>query len=448
MLSMIDTAVVNVAVPDIARQLGSPLGTVQWTVSTYLLALAAGQAGTAWLARRFGTLRAYTASVAVFSVASLLCGLAPGMSLLIAARAVQGVSGAPLVPLALGLLLGRGGARERIPASAGLMLFAAPACGPALGGLLVGSFGWRSIFLINPFVGLAALLCLAFAAPRGLGAPGDRHARLDAVGLVIFAAGLAFATFGASQGAQKGWLSTASLPWWTVGLLLIGAYAGWARHLSGRAGPPPAVNLDLLRSRMRVLALALVAVTSVVLYAVLFIAPVYLQQIQGHSAELAGLVLLPQGVVMGLASALGNAIVERGKSRPALVARSVTGGLALLALFTLGLLMLGVSTAPWLTAVLLCGRGIAIGLTTQPLTLMLLGDLDQEGQADANTVFTITQRLAGSFGVALLTAYFTGRARVTGSTILALHDSALVMSLIAAAGVVGSFWLHGRETPR
>jgi predicted MFS family arabinose efflux permease len=180
----------------------------------------------------------------------------------------------------------------------------------------------------------------------------------------------------------------------------------------------------------------------------LFLAPVFLQQVQRHSAEIAGLALLPQGVVMGLASALGNRIVERGKTQPALVTASIVGGMGLLALFTLGFLLLDVSTAIWITAALLCGRGVAIGLTTQPLTLMLLGDLDREGQADANTIFTMTQRLAGSFGVALLTAYFAGRTRALGSPVPALHDSALLLSGIAAVGAVGALLLARAQERR
>jgi EmrB/QacA subfamily drug resistance transporter len=443
MLSMIDTAVVNVAVPSIARELQSSLSTVQWTVSSYLLALAAGQAGTAWIARRFGILRAYTASIVLFTMASMACALAPNMGILILGRIAQGLGGAPLVPLALGLLLGRDGERQRIPASAGLMLFAAPALGPALGGLLVSGFGWRSIFLINPIIGLIALLGVTAARRRGMGTPGDTHAALDGVGVVILAAGLALATYGASQGAEQGWLSVASLPWWAVGLLLLIIYGRWTTHLSIGPGPSPAVNLALLRSGKRILALSLVAITSSVLYSVLFIAPVFLQEVQHHSAGIAGLALLPQGVVMGLASALGNRIVERGKERPGLVAASIVAGMGLLALFTLGLVLLQATTALWLTAALLCGRGIAIGLTTQPLTLMLLGNLDPAEQADANTLFSATQRLAGSFGVALFTAYFTHRAQATGSPILALHDSALVMSAVAVVGAVGGLWLPG-----
>ena len=340
------------------------------------------------------------------------------------------------MPLALGLLLGRDGERQRIPVSAGLILFAAPALGPALGGLLVSSFGWRSIFVINPIVGLVALVGVQAARRRGMGRPGDSNAVLDGVGVVILAAGLALATYGASEGAEQGWLTAASLPWWALGLLLLMVYGRWAEWLARRPGRPPAVNLALLRSGRRVLALGLVAITSSVLYSVLFIAPIFLQQVQHHSAEVAGLALLPQGVVMGLASAFGNRIVARGKERPALITASIVGGMALLALFSAGLVLLEASTALWLTAALLCGRGVAIGLTTQPLTLMLLGNLDPAEQADANTLFSATQRLAGSFGVALFTAYFTGQARATGSPILALHESAIVLSVAAVVAPV------------
>jgi hypothetical protein len=109
--------------------------------------------------------------------------------------------------------------------------------------------------------------------------------------------------------------------------------------------------------------------------------------------------------------------------------------------FSVGLVVLEAHTALWVTAALLCGRGIAIGLTTQPLTLMLLGNLDPAEQADANTLFAATQRLAGSFGVALFTAYFTDQTRATGSPILALHQSAIVLGVAAIVGALGGLWL-------
>jgi MFS family permease len=483
MLSMIDSSVVNVAVPVIVTDLHTTLATAAWTLSGYLLGLACGLAASPWLARRFGTLPAYRAALIGFVAASAACALAPGIGLLIIARVVQGLAGAPMVPLAMGLLLGREGTARTMPASAGLMLFAAPALGPALGGLLLSAFGWRSVFLVNLPVGAAALagmLALGRAVRRApeRGGPfaerGDPAARLDLPGLILLAAGLGLATYGASQGPARGWLSAAAAPAWAGGLALVGAYLLWYRarpagarpsgarpsgarpggapargRRLGRAGVPPAVNLSVLGAPHRALTLALACAASVVLFAVLFLAPVYLQDIQHASTLVTGLVLLPQGVVMGLASWLGNVVVQRGEDRPALLAWSVCGGLALLAVATLGMMLLGAGTPPWVTAVALCGRGVALGLTIQPLIRELLGDLDAAQLPDANTLFSISERMAGSFGIALLATFFAAETRSTGQPLTAFHDCALVLAAAAAAGALAALALpRGRDQAR
>ena len=147
LLSMLDSSIVTVAVEPIARELHAGLTTVQWAVSGYLLALGAGLAGTAYLARRCGTLPVYRTSVIAFTLASAMCALAPDAAALIAARVVQGLVAAPLVPLAMSMLLGRGpeggggnGSRSISPL-AGIMLFLGPALGPTVGGALIGVAG-------------------------------------------------------------------------------------------------------------------------------------------------------------------------------------------------------------------------------------------------------------------------------------------------------------------
>ena len=197
MLSMIDSSVVNVAVPSIVAGLHTSLGTAAWAVSGYLLGLACGLPATPWLARRYGTLPAYGAALLAFTLASAACALVPDVRLLIGARVVQGLVGAPMVPLAMSLILDpRRGARS-MPASAGIVLFAAPALGPAFGGLLISGLGWRSVFLINLPIGL---LALAGVRTARWAAPGrsDPRARLDGPGLVLLAAGLGLATYGTS----------------------------------------------------------------------------------------------------------------------------------------------------------------------------------------------------------------------------------------------------------
>jgi len=444
MLSMIDSSVVNIAVPDIVTSLHTSLGTAAWTVSGYLLGLAAGLAITPWLARRFGTLPAYQAALAGFIAASACCALAPTVGVLIATRVLQGLAGAPMVPLAMGLLLGRNNGARTMPVSAGLLLFAAPALGPAIGGLLISEFGWRSVFLINLPVGIAAWAGVQ-PTRRALAGAGDCGAHLDLAGLLLLAAGLGLATYGASQGPDRGWLSAAAAPPWTGGLVLLTAYLLWARRRVGRRARPPAVNLSLLASPLRSVTLALACVASVVLFAVLFLAPVFLQDVQHRSATVTGLVLLPQGIVMGLASWLGNTVVERGRARPAVIAYSVSAGLALLAASTAGLALLTAQTPAWLTATALCGRGVALGLTVQPLVLALLGDLDDARMPDANTLFNIAERLSGSFGIALLATFYAARTEVTGSAVTALHECALLLAAVSAGGALAALALRGRR---
>ena len=463
MLSMIDSSVVNVAVPVIVRGLHTTLDTAAWAVSGYLLGLACGLAATPWLARRFGTLPAYTAAMAAFTLASAACALVPTVGLLIAARVAQGLAGAPMVPLAMSLILDpRRGARS-MPASAGIVLFAAPALGPAIGGLLISAFGWRSVFLINLPVGLLALAAVR-SARSAVPGRGDRGARLDLPGLVLLAAGLGLATYGASQGPAHGWLSAESAPLWAAGLALVAGYvlreraAGGTRRAAGgtrrAAGgtqrvkggtrrAPAAVNLSLLASPRRALTLALACITSVVLFAVLFLAPVFLQQVQHHSTTVTGLVLLPQGVVMGLASWLGSGLIERGKARPSVITVSVVGGLALLTASTLGLLLLTPTTPVWVTTALLCGRGVALGLTIQPLVMAFLAGVGQARMPDANTLFNIAERLSGSFGIALLATLYASRAAATGDPVTAFRDCALVLTLAAAVGAVAAACNHG-----
>jgi EmrB/QacA subfamily drug resistance transporter len=437
MLSMVDSSVVNVAVPVIVTDLHSTLATAAWALSGYLLGLACGLAASPWLARRFGTMPAYTAALAGFVLASAACAVVPSVGLLVAARVVQGLLGAPMVPLAMGLLLGQDGAARSMPPSAGIMLFAAPALGPALGGLLIGTFGWRSVFLINVPVGLAALAGLRLLRRARGGPPGDPSARLDLPGLVLLSAGLGLATYGASQGPGHGWLSAASAPAWLGGLALIGGYLLWYR---GRG--TPAVNLSVLGAPRRALTLALACVASVVLFSVLFLAPVYLQDIQHRTTGVTGLALLPQGVVMGLASWLGSVLIERGRARPALIVGSVVGGLALLALATLAMLLLSPTTPVWASAALFCGRGVALGLTVQPLVMELVGDLPADKLPDANTLFSITERLSGSFGIALLATYYAQRVRITGLPIAAFHDCAVWLAAASAAGALAALGLR------
>ena len=425
-LTMVDSNIVNVAIPDIARELRTPLGTAQWVVSGYLLALAAMLAGTAFLARRFGTRRVYLASLLCFALTSALCALAPSIEVLVAARALQGAAGAPLVPLAMSMLLGGQGAARRMPAAAGVLLFLAPAVGPTIGGVLILLAGWPAIFMVNvPFALLGFLGMRQAALPQE---EQNTRAPFDPVGLALLASGLALAVYGAAQGPVVGWLSVGAWPFWATGMALLAIYTRWSALRAH-----PAVDLHLLRHASTALAVCLSSLASVVMFAMLFLIPVFLQNVQGLSPFQAGLVLLPQGLVTGIGTVVG----ERAPARFG-VRYSVALGMAILAVCTAPLLFVRSDTPAWYIAALLCGRGLALGLTIQPLLHSMLGDLDTSQMADATTLFNMAQRLAGSIGIALLATFFAlaGFTQVIG-----------LLVVLAVVGIAGALLLQEVRTP-
>jgi len=433
LLSMLDASIVNVAVAPIARQLHAPLTLVGWAVSGYLLALGVGLAATSWLARRFGTLPVYTASVLVFTAASACCAAVPDVRLLIAARLAQGLAGAPLVPLAMSMLLGGAGGARTVSPVADMLLFLAPALGPTAGGGLIAAFGWRSIFLVNVPIGLAAAITARHIPAQR--APGRAPtAPLDATGLVLLAAGLTGVLLGASQGGSAGWARPATWVPLAIGSLLLAGYAGRAaRH------PHPVLDLALLRRRTPALGMLLCAAASVVAFAAVFVLPVFAQAVQGHSAAATGLALLPQGIITGLGTVLGQKLLSRVSIRATVVA-----GFTILAVASLGLLAITATTPLPVTAAILAGRAAAIGLVITPLLDAITGTLRPTQLGDANTVFNICQRIAGALGIGLITALFAAGARIHGP-VPALHATGLLLVATAALAAVTATLLPGRS---
>ncbi len=364
LLSMLDSSVVNVAAEPIARSLHAPLDTVQWTVSGYLLALGTGLAGTAYLARRYGTRRLYRASLAAFTAASALCALAPGIAALIAFRAVQGLVAAPLVPLAMSMLLGKSGKGRSVSPAAGILLFAAPALGPTVGGALIGAASWRLIFAINVPLGALAT-CAAGRLAQGAGGDRSGDYEFDLPGLVLLAAGLLLVLLGANEGGTDGWDAAACLGPLVAGAVLLAVYGRWADGRGrparpgrpGRSGSP--LDLSLARQPVAALSMGLCALASVVTWAAVFLLPVFVQSVQGRSALAAGVAMAPQGLVTGLSTVLGSRVLTRVTVRS-----TVCAGFLVLGAGSLLLVLAGPGTPLWAIALLLAVRSVhALHLT-------------------------------------------------------------------------------------
>jgi predicted MFS family arabinose efflux permease len=197
-----------------------------------------------------------------------------------------------------------------------------------------------------------------------------------------------FDHLGAAQGAQFGWITLSSWPFLAGGLGLLALYVIWAsRHAH------PAVDLKLLRHPQPALAVGLSTLVAIVLFVMVFLIPVFLETVRGFSPLVAGLTLLPQGLVTGVGTVLGNRLTARRGTRVSAIL-----GMAILTGSTVALFAVQIATPAWVTALILSGRGLALGLTLQPLLNTLMGSLPPEQIPDGNTLFNVAQRLGGSIG--------------------------------------------------
>ena len=278
---------------------------------------------------------------------------------------------------------------------------------------------------------LGALAALAVRFVPAALAPGRTPgARFDLPGLILLAAGLTGLLFGASQGAASGWASAVTWAPLTAGAVLLAGYAAWALRRE-----QPALDLSLARQPVPALSMALCALASVVTWAAVFLLPVFVQSVQGRSALEAGLALPPQGLITGLSTVLAPRLLTGLTVRV-----TVLAGFAVLAVASLGLLLVGAATSLWLIALILACRSVSIGLVINPLLQALTEPLRPEQLGDANTLFNTWQRIAGSFGIGLLAALYAAQSRTHGP-VPALHLTGAVLAVIAGLGALAALAL-------
>jgi predicted MFS family arabinose efflux permease len=311
------------------------------------------------------------------------------------------------------------------------MLFAGPALGPGVGGALIDAAGWRAVFFINVPLGVLAALA-ATRLPPGLAPARSPSSRFDLTGLLLLAGGLVVLLFGIDQGGSHGWGSRWCLLPLAGGFGALIGYGWWASR-----SPHPAVDLSPARSRPAALALLLSAVASIVTYAAIFLLHVFVQGVQGHNALATGLALLPQGIITGLSTALGDRLLARVTVRA-----TVLIGFAVLTVAGLGLLAINRDTPLAVTAAILAVRAASIGLVITPLLSVLLRPLPAARLPDTNTLFNIWQRIAGSIGIGLIAALYAAQSRHHGP-VAALHSTGLVVVGVSGVGAVVALALPG-----
>ena len=427
-IAALDATVVGIALPAIGRDFHTGVTSLQWVVDAYTLTLAGLLLLGGTLGDSYGRRKMFAVGVVWFAVASLLCGLAPNVQVLIAARALQGVGGALLTPGSLAILQASFAEDDRaaaIGAWSGLGGLAT-AIGPFLGGYLIGAVSWRLVFFINLPLAAAVLAITARHVPETK-APGPTP-RLDIRGAACISGALAGITYGLIEASSSGWGSVPVLVPLGVGVVLLALFI-WVEDKE----PQPMLPLGVFRSRQFTAANAVTFVVYAALAGLLFLVPVVLQVVSGYSPLEAGASLLPVTFLMLALSARSGRLASRIGPR----LQMSVGPLVIAASFLLFTRIGGSGgyLSEVLPAVLVFGLGVSIMVAPLTATAMAAAPADHAGVASA--VNNDVARAAGLIAVAVLPAL----AGITGQSYL--HPAALAHGFHVSAVISAGFCAAG-----
>ncbi|HZR31368.1 MAG TPA: DHA2 family efflux MFS transporter permease subunit [Terriglobales bacterium] len=394
-MEVLDTTVVNVSLPHIAGNLSATVDESTWVLTSYLVANAIILPMTGWLANYFGRKRILMVSIAGFTVASVLCGLAPNLPFLIIFRVVQGATGGGLQPLSQAIMLEAFPPQDRGKAMGfwGLGIVVAPMLGPVLGGWITDSYSWRWIFYINLPVGAGALLMskLFIFDP-----PYIRRttARVDYWGIGFLSLGIASLQVMLDKGQEEDWFSSNFIRVLTV-MAAAGLIAFLIHELRSQH---PIVNLRVFRIRTYATGVFLMTVLGFGLYGSLVLLPIFLQTLLGYPSLNAGFAMLPRGLGSFVTMPLVGILLSKIEARKLLLGGFMGAAVSMYLLSSINL-NAGYWNIFWPQFL----QGIALGFLFVPLTTITHGPIRQEEMGNATSIFNLMRNIGGSIGIATVT---------------------------------------------
>jgi DHA2 family multidrug resistance protein len=415
MLEVVDTSIVNVALTNMQNAFGATLTQVSWVVSSYAVANVIILPLTAWLGDRFGKKRYFVWSLIGFTAASALCGMAPNLPVLIAARVLQGIMGGGLLAKAQAILFETFPKSEQAAAQAffAMIVIAGPTIGPTLGGYITTNFGWRWIFYINMPVGVAAVMMCQWALPP------DREAKdrspIDWSALAMLAIGLGALQTVLEEGQSEQWFDSpfiVIMSMASIGSLILFIH----RELTTNT---PVVDLSVLRYRSLWAGSLLSIVVGMALYGAIFAVPIFAQTILGMTAQQTGWLLAPSALCSALLMPVAAKLIGKFDPRT---------------LLAVGMIIL-IGSMRWLGEMSpqtgepniywpLIVRSFGTALMFLPLSLATLGPIPKKDVGKASGFYNLTRQLGGSIGVALLSTLLERRE--------AFHRAVIVEKLSAS----------------
>ena len=441
LMIVLDTTIVNVALPSIRRDLRFTQTSLVWVVNAYMLTFGGFLLLGGWLGDLYGHRRLFLIGLASFTASSFACGLSTTQTALIVARAVQGVGGAVVTAVALSLIMDLFTAdadRAKAMAIYGFVCSGGGALGALLGGVLTTALNWHWIFLVNIPIGTAVYVaCLRLITPDHTDA---RETQLDVAGALTVTASLMLAVYAVVNGNEAGWTSVQTLALLAAAAILLATFLIIEARVSH-----PLMPLAMFRLRNVVVANIVGVLWAAGMFAWFFISALYLQLVLGYDALKVGLAFIPADLVMAAFSVSWSAkIVARfGLRAPAAVGLLLAAaGLALFARAPVsGTFMLDV-----LPGMILLGFGA--GIAFNPVLLAAMSDVSQKDSGLASGIVNTAFMLGGSLGLAVLASVAAARTQATGTLIAGYHLAFVVGAIfVVIAAVIGGASIRTRGAP-
>ena len=406
-MSILDITVVNVALKtfqtEFADDSGTPLlySTVAWAVTGYTLALATVIPLSGWAADRFGTKRLFMTALTLFTLGSTLCATAWDINSLIVFRVLQGFGGGMLMPIGMTIMTRAAGPHRmgRLMAILGVPMLLGPILGPIIGGWLIEHASWHWIFLINLPLGIIALVYAFVVLAKDAPEPSESF---DFLGMALLSPGLAMFLYGVSSIPGKGTFNDPGVyGWMAVGIVLMVSFVWHAFRPEH-----PLLDLRLFHNRSFTVAIVTMFLFAGAFFGGLLLVPQYFQQIRGETALMAGLLVAPQGIGAMFTMPVAGALADRLP-----IGRIVPVGLVVILIGMFGFTQVTDTSSYPVLITFLVVMGLGMGATMMPLFTSALKTLTAHEVARGSTLLNITQQIASSIGVAVLSVVLTNQVK-------------------------------------
>lgn len=392
LMQALDTTIANVALPEMQGALSATQDQVAWVLTSYIVASAILTPVTGWLAGRLGRRRLLVVSVAGFTIASLLCGIATGIGEMVVFRVLQGLFGAALVPISQSLLLDAFPREKHGAAMAlwGMGIMIGPILGPPLGGFLTENYSWRWVFLINLPVGLLALAGILASVRKETG-----HARaFDGIGLALLALGIGSLQLLLDRGQGEDWFGSLEIQVEAaLALLALWLYGLWWWNRREQA----LLDLGLWKNGNFAVGCVLIFVVGIVLFATLALLPPYLSSLMHYPVLTIGLVLAPRGAGTMLSMMVSGRLLGKVDARWLILT-----GMVLMALSLHGMTAFGTEVS--MSAVVWLGvlQGMGLGLVFVPISTVAYTTLEPRQRTEAAALFSLVRNIGSSVGISVV----------------------------------------------